>query len=199
MFTDLRPQLTSANGSALEAIPSEIEEKPESEAPVSSNGAPKKSDEDEHPPIPMSRFFDLFPDRKLGNDVFTIFESTRVDAKVIDVYRGLAVSFRATQNDALKSRPDMTDLPAREALVEFMIRISLGQSANLVAPKRHMEVARKLRRLIRLMQREDALVEDAAEATIRACAWLTEVKNEELNEEEFDDLDDDEEEDEAGG
>ena len=24
----------------------------------------------------MSRFFDLFPDRKLGNDAFTIFEST---------------------------------------------------------------------------------------------------------------------------
>ena len=94
----------------------------------------------------------------------------------MDAYRGLAVSFRSVQDDALGSRPDMTDLPAREALIEFMIRISLGQSANLIAPKRHMEVARKLRRLIRLMQQDVAIVEDAAEATIRACAWLTEVK-----------------------
>ena len=114
-------------------------------------------------------------------------------------YRGLAVSFQAVQDDALGSRPDMTELPAREALVEFMIRISLGQNANLIAPKRHMEVARKLRRLVRLMQNEPALVEDAAEATIRACAWLTEVKNEELDEDEFDNLDDDEEDDDQDG
>ena len=199
MFTDLRSQLNSANGSALEAVPSEIEEKPQAEKASSTNGAVEKEGQDEHASIPMSRFFDLFPDRKLGNDVFTIFESTRVDSKVMDAYRGLAVSFKSVQDDALSSRPDMTELPAREALVEFMIRISLGQSTDLVAPKRHMEVARKLRRLIRLMQREDALVEDAAEATIRACAWLTEVRNEELNEDEFEDLDDDEEEDEQEG
>ena len=199
MFTDLRSQLNSANGSALEAVPSEIEEKPQAETASSTNGAVEKEGQDEHASIPMSRFFDLFPDRKLGNDVFTIFESTRVDSKVMDAYRGLAVSFKSVQDDALNSRPDMTELPAREALVEFMIRISLGQSTDLVAPKRHMEVARKLRRLVRLMQREDALVEDAAEATIRACAWLTEVRNEELNEDEFEDLDDDEEEDEQEG
>ena len=195
MFTDLRPELTQSNGSAFEAVTSEIEEDLNDEETPATNGAPKVAD-DEHVTIPMSRFFDLFPDRKLSNDVFTIFESTRVDAKVMGAYRGLAISFQSVQDDALESRPDMTELPAREALVEFMIRLSLGQSANLIAPKRHMEVARKLRRLVRLMQNEDTLVEDAAEATIRACAWLTEVKNEELNEDEFDNLDDDEEEDE---
>ena len=199
LFTDLRPQLTGTNGSALDAVPSEIAEKPEMESPATTNGAPKDTAGDDHSPIPMSRFFDLFPDRKLGNDAFTIFESTRVDSKVMDAYRGLAVSFRSVQDDALGSRPDMTDLPAREALIEFMIRISLGQSANLIAPKRHMEVARKLRRLIRLMQQDVAIVEDAAEATIRACAWLTEVKNEELGEDEFENLDDDEEDDEQQG
>ena len=199
MFADLRPQLTSTNGAVLEDVPVEIGEKTEVEDAAASNGAPKSEAQDEHAPIPMSRFFDLFPDRKLSNDVFTIFESTRVDSKVMDAYRGLAVSFKSVQDDALESRPDMTDLPAREALVEFMIRLSLGQSANIIVPKRHMEVARKLRRLVRLMQREDALVEDAAEATIRACAWLTEVKNEELDEDEFDNLDDDEEDDEQQG
>ena len=199
MFADLRPQLTSTNGAVLEDVPVEIGEKMEVDDAAASNGAPKSDAQDEHAPIPMSRFFDLFPDRKLSNDVFTIFESTRVDSKVMDAYRGLAVSFKSVQDDALESRPDMTDLPAREALVEFMIRLSLGQSANIIVPKRHMEVARKLRRLVRLMQREDALVEDAAEATIRACAWLTEVKNEELDEDEFDNLDDDEEDDEQQG
>ncbi len=199
MFKDLRSELNSAQGSTLEDIPGEIEEKTEHVPTASSNGALAQSEADDHVPIPMSRFFDLFPDRKLSNDVFTIFESTRVDSKVMDAYRGLAVSFRSVQDDAITTRPDMTELPAREALVEFMIRLSLGQSTNLVAPKRHMEVARKLRRMVRLMQREDALVEDAAEATIRACAWLTEVKNEELDEDEFDNLDDDEEDDEQDG
>ncbi len=199
MFKDLRSELNSAQGSTLEDVPGEIEEKTEHVAAASSNGVLAQAKEDDHVAIPMSRFFDLFPDRKLSNDVFTVFESTRVDAKVMDAYRGLAVSFRSVQDDAITTRPDMTELPAREALVEFMIRISLGQSANLVAPKRHMEVARKLRRMVRLMQREDALVEDAAEATIRACAWLTEVKNEELDEDQFDNLDDDEEDDEQDG
>ena len=199
MFKDLRSELNSAQGSTLEDIPGEIEEKTEHVPTASSNGALAKTEGDDHVPIPMSRFFDLFPDRKLSNDVFTIFESTRVDSKVMDAYRGLAVSFQSVQDDAITTRPDMTELPAREALVEFMIRLSLGQSTNLVAPKRHMEVARKLRRMVRLMQREDALVEDAAEATIRACAWLTEVKNEELDEDEFDNLDDDEEDDEQDG
>ena len=199
MFKDLRSELNSAQGSTLEDVSGEIEEKTEHVADASSNGALAQTKEDDHVPIPMSRFFDLFPDRKLSNDVFTIFESTRVDAKVMDAYRGLAVSFQSVQDDAITTRPDMTELPAREALVEFMIRLSLGQSANLVAPKRHMEVARKLRRMVRLMQREDALVEDAAEATIRACAWLTEVKNEELDEDEFENLDDDEEDDEQDG
>lgn len=199
MFKDLRSELNSAQGSTLDEIPGEIEEKTEHVASASTNGALAQSKDDDHVPIPMSRFFDLFPDRKLSNDVFTIFESTRVDAKVMGAYRGLAVSFRSVQDDAIDTRPEMTDLPAREALVEFMIRLSLGQSANLVAPKRHMEVARKLRRMVRLMQREDALVEDAAEATIRACAWLNEVKNEELDEDEFDNLDDDEEDDEQDG
>ena len=199
MFTDLRADLTDAQGSALESVPAEIETKPEVNGAASPNGVPNRPTEDDPAPIPMSRFFDLFPDRKLGNDVFTIFESTRVDAKVMEAYRGLAVSFGTVQDDALTSRPDMTELPAREALVEFMIRISLGQSANLIAPKRHMEVARKLRRLVRMMQNESAVVEDAAEATIRACAWLTEVKNEELDEDEFDNLDDDEEDEEQDG
>ncbi len=199
MFTDLRADLTDAQGSALESVPAEIETKPEVNGAASPNGVPNRPTEDDHAPIPMSRFFDLFPDRKLGNDMFTIFESTRVDAKVMEAYRGLAASFGAVQDDALTSRPDMTELPAREALVEFMIRISLGQSANLIAPKRHMEVARKLRRLVRMMQNETAVVEDAAEATIRACAWLTEVKNEELDEDEFDNLDDDEEDEEQDG
>jgi hypothetical protein len=195
MFSDLRAELTKSNGSALEAVPPEIEEKPVVDDVASSNGAAA----DEHVPIPMSRFFDLFPDRKISNDVFTIFESTRVDSKVMGAYRGLAVTFKAVQDDALESRPDMTELPAREALVEFMIRISLGQSANLIAPKRHLEVARKLRRLVRLMRNEDAIVEDAAEATIRACAWLAEIKNEEIDEDEFDNIDDDEEDDDPDG
>ena len=199
MFADLRPKLTGNNGTLVETVPVEIGEKPETSDVAASNGKADASEDDEHAPIPMSRFFDLFPDRKLSNDVFTIFESTRVDSKVMEAYRGLAVSFQAVQDDALNSRPDMTELPAREALVEFMIRLSLGQSANLIAPKRHMEVALKLRRLVRLMQTEDALVEDAAEATIRACAWLTEVKNEELDEDEFDNLDDDEEDEEQQG
>ncbi len=49
---------------------------------------------------------------------------------------------------ALESRPVVTDLPAREALVEFMIRVSLGQVDEMIVPSEHKDAARKLRRLI---------------------------------------------------
>ncbi len=195
-FADLRPKLAEASETAFEAAG----ENPDTNEGENPRKGSTSNGQEEHAPIPMSRFFDLFPDRKLSNDVFTILESTRVDSRVMSTYRGLAVSFQSVQHDALGARPDTTDLPAREALVEFMIRVSLGQETDLIVPKRHMEVARRLRRLIRLMRDETVLVEDAAEATIRACAWLNEVRNEELDDDEFDDLDDDdEEEDESKG
>lgn len=151
----------------------------------------------------MSRFFDLFPDNKLALDVFTVVESTRVDSMVMDVYRGIAEMYRKVQASALENRPDLDELPARESLVEFLIRWSLGQRDGLVAPKEHMETTQKIRRLLDRMSSPEATVEDAAEATIRIYHILSNVRNEDVDEDDFETVDPEEQEeegqDESGG
>lgn len=151
----------------------------------------------------MSRFFDLFPDNKLALDVFTVVESTRVDSLVVDSYKGIAEMYRKVQGSALENRPELEELPARESLVEFLIRWSLGQRDGLVAPKDHVESARKVRRLLERMRTPEATVEDAAEATIRIYSILENVRNEDVDEDEFESVDPDEQseegEDQSGG
>ena len=191
LFSDVRPSLQNGHGAASK--PSEQPTPtPPTDQPSDSKDAPAPES------VPMSRFFDLFPDRKMALDVFTVFESTRIDSHVASAYRGLALLYETVQQEALETRPMLTDLPAQEALVELMIRFSLGQSSELAAPSEHVEVAKQLRSLVAKMRQEGALVEDAAEATIRACALLSEVINELHDPDDFENLDDDDEDDAAG-
>ncbi len=181
LYRDLRPRLPQGRkGSSAEAL----EEKRKG-----TEGAPEKRGLETAFLTDMSRFFDLFPEHKLALDVFTVLEDARLDACILSGYRGIAPSYLNTQGRSLGERPRLEELPAREALLEFMVRLSLGQRKDLVAPRGHMEAARKLRRLMRRVASPDAKVEDAAEATIRAYALLAEIKNEELDEDEFESVD----------
>lgn len=185
LFEDVRPEL---HGSAGSVATRHVD-----------GDHPGTSDTADESTVPMSRFFDLFPDRKMALDVFTILESTRIDSNVARAYRGLAVLYEQVQAEALETRPELMDLPAQETLIELMIRFSLGQSSDLSAPGEHVEVAKRLRSLVNKMRTDGAMVEDAAEATIRACALISEVANEMHDPNEFKDLDDDDEDASSGG
>jgi len=141
----------------------------------------------------MSRFFDLFQERRLALDAFTVLESSRIDGYVEELYPGVMTMYDMVRTASLEVRPDVTDLPAREALVEFMIRVSLGQVNEMLVPSEHLEVARKLRKLIRQVTSVEAMVEDAAEAAIRAYSILIDVKNEEVDDDDFEQLEPEEE------
>ena len=185
LFEDVRPELRGSAGSVATRHVA--------------GDHPGTSDTEDESTVPMSRFFDLFPDRKMALDVFTILESTRIDSNVARAYKGLAVLYEQVQAEALETRPALTDLPAQETLIELMIRFSLGQSSDLSAPGEHVEVAKRLRSLVNKMRTDGAMVEDAAEATIRACALISEVANEMHDPNEFKDLDDDDEDESSGG
>ena len=136
----------------------------------------------------IGRFFDLFSDRKLALDVFTIVESTRVDSLVLSEYIGISETYRHVQTVSLENRPDITELPAKEALVELLIRISLGQKQHLKVPLKYIEQAEKIRNLLRLVRSPRVTVEDAAEITIRIYSVLNPVENDELQEKDFETL-----------
>ncbi|MDA0596067.1 MAG: hypothetical protein O2921_07760 [Chloroflexi bacterium] len=141
----------------------------------------------------MSRFFDLFQERRLALDAFTVLESSRIDGHVEELYPGVMTMYDMVRTASLEARPDVTELPAREALVEFMIRVSLGQVDEMLVPSEHLDVARKLRKLIRQVTSVEAVVEDAAEAAIRAYSILIDVKNEEVDDDDFEQLEPEEE------
>lgn len=183
LFDDLRSKLT-ATASMPEAseLPAEVLES------IEDRGVETQWLTD------MSRFFGMFPDRRLAHDVFTVVEDARLDARVVHEYRGIAAAYHVTQDHALGDRPDIEDLPMREAMLEFIIRVSLRQREGLKAPKEFVETARKVARMVDRVARPEAIVEDAAEATLRIYALLAEVPNNEIPEDDFEDVDLDEEE-----
>ena len=212
LFDDLRPRLPGASElkaakAADEAAKKKTVEKPQAvvfgNEPSADQTAAEVTREAAEPETPefltdMSRFFDLFQERRLALDVFTVLESSRIDGYVAELYPGVMEMYNIVRSAALESRPDITELPAREALVEFMIRVSLDQVDDMMVPAEHKDAARKLRRLIRKITSIDAIVEDAAEASIRAYSILIDIDNDELDDDEFEQLEPEEEEDSSG-
>jgi hypothetical protein len=133
----------------------------------------------------LTRFFKLFPNRRLALDIFSILESGRVEARIMHEYRGIAKAYDEMRRRTLKLRPEMTLLPAREALLEFMARLSLGGGRGLKVPSKHRKAAREIHTMAQLIGEPDATVEDAAEATLRIYARLAKIKNDYLNEDQF--------------
>jgi hypothetical protein len=133
----------------------------------------------------LARLFQCFPNRRLARDIFAAFESARIEARVMRGYPGIAEAYRTLRRDTLKSRQPIALLPAREALLEHLIRVSLGDSAPMAVPLEHARVAIELGALARMLVSDSATVEDAAEASLRAYRLLAPVANLCLEQEHF--------------
>ena len=138
----------------------------------------------------MQRYFNLFRDRKLALDIFTVVEDGRLDATVKTEYRGIKPAYLTVQTDSLEGRPDIKSLPAREAMVEVLVRVSLQQSETLIAPAEHVDAARKISQIARRVLTSNAEVEDVAEATLRIYSIISEIPNEEVPPDNWEDVDD---------
>jgi nitric oxide reductase NorD protein len=123
--------------------------------------------QDSHAVTEIERYFDLFPDRKLASDLFTIVEDGRVDAAIRREYGGIRKPLIRMQRDALGVRPDVKALPLRQSFVENLVRASLdGQDAVLWPKSRAEEMALGLG-LLQAVNTPGANVEDSAEAAFR--------------------------------
>lgn len=182
LFPDLRPTLTLPPQGSARPVPAPAQDG--DEEPTSGFEVAWLTD--------MQRFFDLFPDRQMALDIFTVVEDGRLDAHVIDEYRGIRPHYGRVQSDSLSVRPPMEGLPAREALVEFLVRLSLHQEEGVSVPAEHVEAARDIGRTAQRVFVRDAAVEDAAEATIRIYAVLAGIPNEQVPEDGWEELDPDE-------
>ena len=142
--------------------------------------------------VDLQRYFDLFNERQLAYDLFTLTEDTRLDSRVMHEYKGIRKSYRLTQADALAQRPDIQSLPLQEAIVELLMRISLDQKEELKVPSKIREQVEELVRILMKVRSPEATVEDAAEATIRLYDYIRQLMNREVPEDEWEDFDTDE-------
>ena len=100
------------------------------------------------------------------------------------------------QMDSSEGRPDITEMPAREALVEFLVRVSLQQYREIPAPHDYVEQAQQITSIARQVLNAEAAVEDTAEAALRIYAVIASIPNEEVPPDEWDDVNVDENQDE---
>jgi len=125
----------------------------------------------------LRRFFDLFDDRTLAIDIFTVLEDTRVDYLVNHQYKGLRREYRKIADDELRKRPALTSRPLREAFLEILIQISLWRPGEFLVPSRLRAPLRLAGPLLRRLHSPYARVEDSAEATIRLYQIMYHVPN----------------------
>ena len=138
----------------------------------------------------LTRLFRLFPNKRLALDIFSILESSRVEARVMHDYRGIAKAYGELRRINLKLRPEMTLLPAREALLEYLVRLGLGQTHGVKVPLQHRKIAQEIGAIARLTLEPGATVEDSAEATLRIYPRLARINNDYLEKTEFENFDD---------
>lgn len=136
----------------------------------------------------MQRYFNLFEDRKLALDIFTVVEDSRLDYRVKHEYPGIRPSYQRVQQDSSEGRTDIQSLPVREALVELLVRLSLQQSATMPAPEQYVDQAKQITAIAQRVLTPGATVEDTAEATLRIYAIISAIPNEKVSPEEWEDV-----------
>lgn len=129
----------------------------------------------------MQRFFSLFSDRQLSLDVFTILEDSRLDHLVVNEYLGIRSNYLNVQKTTLSERNQIVNLKAREAIMEFLLRVGLDKQSIIQVPKLFLLEAKKIRQIATRMLSTEALVEDSAEATLRIYSIISEIPNIEIS------------------
>ena len=126
----------------------------------------------------IGRFLNLFDDRKLAFDLFTVLEDCRLDYRIKVEYPGIRRAASGVQAETLARRPQVEDLPLQEALVELLIKMSLEHFNDLPIPVEYQEEATMLARILHQLRDAAAVVEDTAEATLRAYEIISRLENE---------------------
>ena len=136
----------------------------------------------------MERYFDLFEDRRLASDLFALLEDARIDVLVEREYTGIRTAYRRRQQLELDKRPEVEKLPLLQAFVENLVRVSLGGLDRVRWPAPLAQVMQQAMGIIAAVQQRQAIVEDAAEATLRLYQIAQQIPNiisELMNEEEW--------------
>ena len=131
-----------------------------------------------NPATEIERFFDLFPDRTLASDLHEVAEDARIDAAIKRNYAGIRRALTRMQREELGRRPEVTELPLRQAFVENLVRVSLDSVDAVRWPAAQQDAMSNGVGILQRLGAESATPEDAAEATLRLYQLAMSIKNE---------------------
>ena len=137
----------------------------------------------------IGRFLAMFENGKLAFDLFTVLEDCRLDYRIKVEYPGISRAASRVQSETLERRPQMEEMPIQQAMVELLVHMSLEQFTDLPVPKEYEEAAVMLSRILHQLRTAEALVEDTAEATLRAYEIISRLPNQTEEEENWEDQD----------
>ena len=153
--------------------------------------APMLADPDEIDPgtgqalTDIGRFLNLFENRHLAFDIFTVLEDCRLDYRINVEYPGIRLPAKRVQEEALANRPNIVEMGLQEAMVELLIHMSLEQFTDLPVPVEYEDAAVILAQILHELRNSEAEVEDTAEATLRAYEIISRIRNESETEDQF--------------
>jgi nitric oxide reductase NorD protein len=123
----------------------------------------------------LSRFYALFPQPALARDLFNVVESHRIDGLIRRAYPGIRRDMDLIRQATVERRPDPAGLPDAQAVVELLLRHTLGMDADLAdVPPALRDPARTALGLMDEVLAEGAGVADAARTAARIYAVIDE-------------------------
>jgi len=137
----------------------------------------------------FNKFFDLFENRTLITDIFAIIEDTRVEHCIKSKYMGLSNDFDRVKSQALEKRTNINTLNSHDALVEFLVQISLGKNDATRVPKKYIDQFKNIYALMKMIfDKPDSTVHDSAEISIRIYKIIFSMQNENMANEDTEEL-----------
>ncbi len=125
----------------------------------------------------VERFFDLFPDRQMASDLYTIVEDTRIDSAIRREYGGIRRPLSRMQQAALENRPSIREMPLRQAFVENLVRASIDGRSRMLWPRDQGAVLATGLEVLDRIADPAATIEDTAEATLRLYRVASKIVN----------------------
>lgn len=142
------------------------------------NAGPDSGSDNDSDTVPsLTRLAALFGHSVLGVHIFATCEDLRIDAATDRLLPGLARPAKGVHHGALHERPQPAALFPRAAVIEALVRFSLGGSLVMAATALDEPITRVIA-VARQLRDPRATVESSVEAALRICDVLAELPTE---------------------
>ena len=123
----------------------------------------------------FTRFFAAFPQPDLARHLFTLLEDARIDAALLQRYKGIRRDLALIMAHSLHQRPALQNLSLRQALLEGLLQRTLGQEMSDDVPALLRPLLQRLWQRLTPLYAPASTVYDTAAAVLDCYMLLTQI------------------------